>query len=116
MFSRVAACLPACLADVDKVTQINDDIDRMRHSATKALLERRDTIVVASVSCIYGLGMPARFIKSALRLVVGEYPVMGYADPGEDESELVRGGSVVAAKCLDLSALRIFCIYDRVGF
>ena len=94
-------CLPfrirffsACwrVADVDKVTQINDDIDRMRHSATKALLERRDTIVVASVSCIYGLGMPARFINSALRLVVGEYPAMGYADPALEEGD--GGGSL----------------------
>jgi hypothetical protein len=56
------------------VTQINDDIDRLRHSATRALLERRDTVVVASVSCIYGLGMPAKFIEAALRLQVGEFP------------------------------------------
>ena len=62
--------LQLSLADVDKVTQINDDIDRMRHSATKSLLERRDTIVVASVSCIYGLGMPARFVNSAMRLKI----------------------------------------------
>lgn len=57
-----------------KVTQINDDIDRLRHRATRALLERRDTIVVASVSCIYGLGMPQQFMASKLRFELGIEP------------------------------------------
>lgn len=49
---------------------MNDDIDRMRHRATRSLLERRDVIVVSSVSCIYGLGMPSAFAAKALHLEV----------------------------------------------
>ncbi len=57
---------------IDKVVQINEDIDRMRHSATRSLLERRDVIVVSSISCIYGLGMPAHYAKEALHFITGE--------------------------------------------
>ncbi|CAB1108357.1 unnamed protein product [Ectocarpus sp. CCAP 1310/34] len=57
---------------IDKVVQINDDIDRMRHSATRSLLERRDVIVVASVSCIYGLGMPSKYLEASIRIIVGQ--------------------------------------------
>eukprot|EP00903_Cladosiphon_okamuranus_P007567 g7341.t1 len=57
---------------IDKVVQINDDIDRMRHSATRSLLERRDVIVVASVSCIYGLGMPSKYLEASTRVVKGQ--------------------------------------------
>lgn len=44
----------------------------LRHSATRSLFERRDVIVVASISCIYGLGMPAEYLKAAISLQVGE--------------------------------------------
>ncbi|CAM9153035.1 unnamed protein product [Ectocarpus sp. 4 AP-2014] len=57
---------------IDKVVQVNDDIDRMRHSATRSLLERRDVIVVASVSCIYGLGMPSKYLEASIRIVMGQ--------------------------------------------
>ncbi|MCA9800254.1 MAG: excinuclease ABC subunit UvrB [Cyanobacteria bacterium HKST-UBA04] len=57
---------------VEKQVQINDDIDRMRHSATRSLFERRDVIVVASVSCIYGLGLPQNYLESSIRLFVGQ--------------------------------------------
>ena len=56
---------------IEKVTAINQDIDRMRHSATRSLIERKDCVVVSSVSCIYGLGMPAYYAKEAIRLEVG---------------------------------------------
>jgi excinuclease ABC subunit B len=52
------AYLPTTDTYIEKDALINDEIDRMRHSATRAVLERRDTIVVASVSCIYGIGSP----------------------------------------------------------
>ncbi len=52
------AYIPSTDTYIDKDSAINEEIDRMRHSATSALLERRDVIVVASVSCIYGLGNP----------------------------------------------------------
>ena len=46
---------------IEKDSSVNDEIDRLRHSATSALLTRRDVIVVASVSCIYGLGSPEEY-------------------------------------------------------
>ncbi|MDQ7786889.1 MAG: excinuclease ABC subunit UvrB [Thermodesulfovibrionales bacterium] len=56
------AYLPASDTYIEKDALINEDIDRMRHSATKAVLERNDTIVVASVSCIYGIGSPRDYM------------------------------------------------------
>ncbi len=57
---------------IDKDASINDEIDRLRHSATRSLLTRDDVIVVASVSAIYGLGDPQNYVKLAMRLEVGE--------------------------------------------
>ncbi|VAX34418.1 Excinuclease ABC subunit B, partial [hydrothermal vent metagenome] len=64
------AYLPQTDTYIEKDSMINDDIDRMRHSATRAVLERRDTIVVASVSCIYGIGSPEDYM--AMHLIVEE--------------------------------------------
>ena len=52
------AYIPQSDTYIEKDALVNDEIDRMRHSATKSLLERRDVVVVASVSCIYGIGAP----------------------------------------------------------
>ena len=57
---------------IDKDASVNDQIDRLRHSATRSLLTRRDVIVVASVSAIYGLGNPGNYESMALRLEVGQ--------------------------------------------
>ncbi|WP_435068135.1 excinuclease ABC subunit UvrB [Haloplanus sp. C73] len=57
---------------IDKDASINDEIDRLRHSATRSLLTRNDVIVVASVSAIYGLGDPANYVDMALRLEQGQ--------------------------------------------
>jgi len=57
---------------IDKDASINDEIDRLRHSATRSLLTRNDVIVVASVSAIYGLGDPANYVDMALRLERGQ--------------------------------------------
>jgi len=57
---------------IDKDASINDEIDRLRHSATRSLLTRNDVIVVASVSAIYGLGDPANYVDMALRLETGQ--------------------------------------------
>nr|MDA8027619.1 DEAD/DEAH box helicase family protein [Nitrospiraceae bacterium] len=65
------AYLPATDTYIEKDSAVNDLIDRMRHSATTALLERLDTIVVASVSCIYGLGSPESYLKMHLYLERG---------------------------------------------
>lgn len=56
---------------IEKDAQINDEIDKLRHSATSALFERRDVIVVASVSCIYGLGSPEDYREQVMSLRVG---------------------------------------------
>jgi excinuclease ABC subunit B len=57
---------------IEKDSAINEQIDRMRHSATRALLERKDVIVVASVSCIYGIGSPEAYAQMVLRFTRGE--------------------------------------------
>ncbi len=57
---------------IDKDASINDEIDRLRHSATRSLLTREDVIVVASVSAIYGLGDPRNYVDMSLRLEVGQ--------------------------------------------
>ncbi len=57
---------------IEKEVQINEEIDRLRHAATAALLTRRDVIIVASVSCIYGLGSPEFYKSSMIQLTVGE--------------------------------------------
>jgi excinuclease ABC subunit B len=56
---------------IEKSASINDEIDMLRHSATRSLFERRDVIVVASISCIYGLGMPAEYLKAAIPVKLG---------------------------------------------
>ncbi len=57
---------------IEKDSAINEQIDRLRHAATRALFERRDTVVIASVSCIYGIGSPEFYSTMVLRLKVGE--------------------------------------------
>src|SRR5580765_1065849 len=65
------AYVPATDSYIEKEATINDEIDRMRLSATRSLFERRDVIIVASVSCIYGLGSPELFFSMTLLLEVG---------------------------------------------
>ena len=60
------AYVPSTDTYIEKDASINDEIDKLRHSATKALLERRDTLIVASVSCIYGLGSPEAYFDMLL--------------------------------------------------
>src|SRR5215203_6659813 len=57
---------------IEKDSSINDDVERLRHSATSSLLSRRDVIVVASVSCIYGLGTPQSYLDRSVELKVGD--------------------------------------------
>ena len=66
------AYIPSTDAYIEKDSAINDEIDRMRHSATAALAERRDVIVVSSVSCIYSLGSPEDYRSNALSLRQGQ--------------------------------------------
>jgi len=57
---------------IEKDSSINDDVERLRHSATSSLLSRRDVVVVASVSCIYGLGTPQSYLDRSVELTVGD--------------------------------------------
>jgi excinuclease ABC subunit B len=66
------AYLPSSDTYIEKDSSINDEIDRLRHSTTASLLTRRDVIVVASVSCIYGLGSPDEYRDQILMLSAGE--------------------------------------------
>jgi excinuclease ABC subunit B len=66
------AYIPQSDTYIEKDALINDEIDRMRHSATRSLMERRDVIVVASVSCIYGIGAPETYQEMHLALRAGE--------------------------------------------
>jgi excinuclease ABC subunit B len=66
------AYIPSTDTYIDKDSSINDEIERLRHSATSALSERRDVIVVASVSCIYGLGDPIDYANMVVSLRVGQ--------------------------------------------
>lgn len=75
------AYVPRTDTYIEKEATINEQIDRMRHSATQALLERRDVIIVASVSCIYGIGSVETYSKMVISLKVGDHI---------DRSELLR--------------------------
>ncbi|MBI1962457.1 MAG: DEAD/DEAH box helicase family protein, partial [Candidatus Rokubacteria bacterium] len=66
------AYIPQSDTYIEKDALVNDEIDRMRHSATKSLLERRDVLVVASVSCIYGIGEPDTYLGLHLELAAGD--------------------------------------------
>jgi excinuclease ABC subunit B len=66
------AYIPSTDTYIEKDSSINDDIDRLRHAATSALLSRDDVIIVASVSCIYGLGSPDEYLNRMLMLEVGK--------------------------------------------
>src|SRR4051812_12325901 len=65
------AYMPASDTYIEKDSSVNDEIERLRHSATSGLLARKDIIVVASVSCIYGLGSPEEYAEQVLRIVEG---------------------------------------------
>ncbi|MBW4637556.1 MAG: excinuclease ABC subunit UvrB [Gloeocapsa sp. UFS-A4-WI-NPMV-4B04] len=65
------AYIPVTDTYIEKTASINDEIDMLRHSATRSLFERRDVIVVASISCIYGLGIPSEYLKAAIPLQMG---------------------------------------------
>jgi len=71
------AYMPITDTYIEKESMINEDIDRLRHKATSALLLRKDVIVVASVSCIYNLGVPIEYFGSALHLETGKFITRG---------------------------------------
>ena len=66
------AYVPVSDTYIAKTASINEEIDMLRHSATRSVFERRDVIVVASISCIYGLGIPSEYLKAAVKFQVGD--------------------------------------------
>lgn len=71
-FYRPEAYISKTDTFIEKSAVINDEIDRLRHSATRSLFERKDVIVVSSVSCIYGLGLPEEYLKASIKLNIGD--------------------------------------------
>ncbi|MEB3237921.1 MAG: excinuclease ABC subunit UvrB [Candidatus Sericytochromatia bacterium] len=121
------AYIPSTDTYIEKTSAINDDIDRLRHSATRSLLERRDTVVVASISCIYGLGPPEEYARGARRIHVGEtisrqallralvsvYYERNDIDLGRGRFR-VRGDSVELVPSYEESVVRIELFGDEV--
>jgi excinuclease ABC subunit B len=66
------AYVPQTDTYIEKDSSINEEVERLRHSATNSLLTRRDVIVVSTVSCIYGLGTPQEYVDRMVRLKVGQ--------------------------------------------
>lgn len=66
------AYIPRTDTFIEKSASINDEIDRLRHNTTRSLYERNDVIIVASVSCIYGLGLPENYFRGSVELKVGD--------------------------------------------
>jgi excinuclease ABC subunit B len=71
-FYQPEAYMPVTDTYIEKEAMINEEIDRLRHASTQALLTRRDVIIVASVSCIYGLGSPAEYEKMNMKIAKGD--------------------------------------------
>ena len=112
---------------IEKDSSVNDEIDRLRHSATAALLTRRDTIVVASVSCIYGMGDPAEYRGQLLELHTGvDYDMRSIlrrlVDLQFDRNDIalgrgkfrVRGDTIEVHPAYDETVLRIEMFGDTV--
>ena len=121
------AYVPAQDLYIEKDSSINDEIDRLRHSATAALLARRDVVIVASVSCIYGIGSPELYREQMQLFKVGEWidrdglfrKLIGM-QYGRNDTNLTRGTFRVKGELLEIfpayaeSAYRIALFGDEV--
>ena len=111
------AYIPQSDLYIEKDSSINEEVDRLRHAATRALLTRRDTLIVASVSCIYGLGDPAEYHgfvaqvrrgeQGSLRLLIRSLVAMQYE---RNDMDFSRGRFRVRGDTLD-----IFPAYEELG-
>lgn len=113
-FFQPEAYLPNSDKYIAKASAVDPDIDRLRHAATRSLFERNDTIVVASVSSIYGLGLPTEYLEGSIRIHVGDKLEEGFNELVEslvalnyvEESKkehISRGFFRVASDCVDVS-------------
>jgi len=121
------AYMPASDTYIEKDSSVNDEIERLRHAATSALLTRRDTIVVASVSCIYGLGNPAEYADQMLVIRQGETheqrTILGrLVDMQYERNDMnlirgkfrVRGDTIEIHPAYDETAIRIELFGDDI--
>jgi len=121
------AYMPSSDTYIEKDSSVNDEIDRLRHSASSALLTRRDTIVVASVSCIYGLGSPHEYKEQLLTVRPGEVhdqrAILGkLVDMQYERNDMnlvrgkfrVRGDTIEVHPAYDETAVRIELFGDEV--
>ena len=121
------AYMPASDTYIEKDSSVNDEIERLRHAATSALLTRRDTIVVASVSCIYGLGNPAEYADQMLVIRQGETheqrAILGrLVDMQYERNDMnlirgkfrVRGDTIEVHPAYDETAIRIELFGDDI--
>jgi excinuclease ABC subunit B len=111
------AYVPQTDTYIEKDSSINDEIERLRHSATAALLTRRDVIIVASVSCIYGLGTPEEYMGQVLRIIKGvpmdrDWAIKRLVDIQyrRNEANFVRGRFRVRGDTLE-----VFPAYDETA-
>jgi excinuclease ABC subunit B len=122
------AYIPSTDTYIEKDSAINEEIDKMRHAATKALLETRDTIIVASVSCIYGLGAPEDYFSMMLYVergdivsrdqVINQLVLMQYK---RNDTEFARGTFRVRGETIDIfpsdqdsAAVRLLFFGDEI--
>src|SRR5438552_4155500 len=121
------AYMPSSDTYIEKDSSINDEIDRLRHSATSGLLARKDIIVVASVSCIYGLGSPEAYERQILRVKVGSrndqrYILRQLVDMRYERNDMnlvrgkfrVRGDTIEVHPAYEDNAIRIELFGDDV--
>ena len=121
------AYMPASDTYIEKDSSVNDEIERLRHAATSALLTRRDTIVVASVSCIYGLGSPEEYADQMLVVRQGETheqrTILGrLVDMQYERNDMnlirgkfrVRGDTIEIHPAYDETAIRIELFGDEI--
>ncbi|ASO19649.1 excinuclease ABC subunit UvrB [Actinoalloteichus hoggarensis] len=121
------AYVPQTDTFIEKDSSINEDVERLRHSATMSLLTRRDVIVVASVSCIYGLGTPQSYLDRSIPLAVGEEVdrdllLRALVDVQYDRNDLafsrgtfrVRGDTVEVIPAYEELAVRIEFFGDEI--
>src|SRR4051812_45916087 len=121
------AYMPASDTYIEKDSSINDEIERLRHSATSGLLARKDIIVVASVSCIYGLGSPEEYAQQVLRIVQGSrhdqrYILSKLVDMQYERNDLnfirgkfrVRGDTIEIFPAYEENAVRLEMFGDDI--
>src|ERR1700740_2179074 len=97
-FYQPEAYVPSADVYIEKEATINDELDKLRMSATRSLFERRDVIIIASVSCIYGLGSPEAYYGMLVMLEKGQHPsrealLRRFVDIQYDRSEDLRRGT-----------------------